>query len=320
MRYYLFLLLAVVATNVYAEEQDEAKTLLEQMRHSLQQRNFEGTFVYINGKDMETMHVVHEGGGKRGRSYVTALSGEAREVLRDSQFLTCITPDKHSVFREPIKADEFILPVPVKHADLHSYYQYKLGKVQRIAGLDCQQVRITPLDDYRFGYEYCLDQENGFPLRIATMDVDGNAIEQVMFTTIAFPEHIDQQVFAVQDKIKDYAVSEASMPKVYEGEIPFKIKLLPSGFEVKSIFYQPASADDNEFFQVILSDGLARASLFIAPGDSVSDNEPPQGLMRSGAVHAMTRKMDGSVLTIVGEVPNKTLQLILGSVEITGND
>jgi sigma-E factor negative regulatory protein RseB len=320
MRYFLFLLFTVVSATAHAAEQDEAKTLLEQMRQSLQQKNFEGTFVYINGKDMETMHVVHEGGGKRGRSYVTALSGEAREVLRDAQYLTCITPDKHSVFREPIKADEFLLPVPVKHADLHAYYHYKLGKVQRIAGLDCQQVRVTPLDDYRFGYEYCIDREQGFPLRIATLDVDGDALEQIMFTTIAFPEHIDQKVFAVQDKIKGFAVSEASMPKVYEGEIPFKIKALPSGFDVKSIFYQPASADDNEFFQVILSDGLARASLFIAPGDSGSDNDPPQGLMRSGAVHAMTRNMDGSVLTIVGEVPSKTLRLILGSVEISGND
>lgn len=318
MPYYLLLLLLVTTSNIYAADQEEAGALLERMRHSLQQINFEGTFVYINGKDMETMHVVHEGAEKRGRSYVSALSGEAREVLRDSKYLTCIAPGSHSVFREPIKADEFLLPVPVKHADLQAYYHYELGEGRRIAGLDCQQVKIKPLDDYRFGYEYCIERKKGFPLRIATLDGDGSVIEQVMFTNISFPEHIDPNVFAVQEKIKGYAVSEASKPKLYEDSIPFKFKDLPPGFDVESVFYQPSSADDNEFFQVILSDGLARVSLFIAPANT--GTEPPQGLTRSGAVHAMARSINDSVLTIVGEVPSKTLQAILSSVELTAND
>jgi sigma-E factor negative regulatory protein RseB len=313
----LILLLLVIPVG-HADE-GEARALLEQMRNSLHQKNFEGIFVYMNGKDMETMRVIHEGSELRGRSYVSALSGEAREVFRDSTFLTCITPENRTVFREPIRADEeFILPVPVEHSALTAYYHYSLGDKRRIAGMDCQQVRIKPLDDYRFGYEYCIEPDSGIPLRIATLDHNGGVMEQVMFTSITFPELIDQQVFSVQDKIQGYTVSEASKPKLHKDNNPFKFNELPSGFKVKSIYYQPASHGDSEFYQVILSDGLAKTSLFIASEDRSTDSY--QGIIRSGAVHAMVRSSGGSVMTAVGEVPTKTLKAILSAVVLPSND
>lgn len=314
MRPGVLILLLMLAPAALADE-GEVRSLLEQMRQSLQQKNFEGTFVYMNGKDVETMHVIHEGGKVRGRSYVRAMSGDAREVFRDTTFLTCITPENRTVFREPIKDDEeFILPVPVEHSALKAYYRYQMGDKRRIAGIDCQQVRIEPQDDLRFGYEYCIELESGIPLRIATLGHDGSVMEQVMFTNIAFPEFIDQQVFKVQDKIQGYTVSEASKPKLYKEESPFKFNGLPDGFNVKSVYYQPPSADDGEFYQIILSDGLARTSLFIAAEDHLS--EPYQGIIRSGAIHAMVRTANGSVMTVVGEVPTKTLKAILSAVVI----
>jgi len=318
MRLAALILLLLVIPVAHATERD-ARALLEQMGLSLHQKNFEGTFVYMNGKDMETMRIIHEGSETRGRSYVSALSGEAREVFRDSTFLTCITPESRTVFREPIRADEeFILPVPIDHSALTAYYHYSLGGKRRIAGMDCQQVRIKPLDDYRFGYEYCIEPESGIPLRIATLDHSGGVMEQVMFTNIAFPELIDQQVFAVREKIQGYTVSEASPPKLHKDNNPFKFSKLPSGFKVKSIYYQPPSAADNEFYQVILSDGLAKTSLFIASEDLSTDSY--QGISRSGAVHAMVRSSGGSVITVVGEVPTKTLKAILGAVVLPSHD
>lgn len=313
------LLLLLLAIPVGYASEGEARALLEQMRLSLHQKNFDGTFVYMNGKDMETMHIIHEGSDTRGRSYVSALSGEAREVFRDSTFLTCITPGNRSVIREPIKAEEeFMLPVPVDHSALKAYYQYDLGKTRRIAGMECQQVRIKPLDHFRFGYEYCINTDSGIPLRIATLDQNEGVMEQVMFTNIAFPVTIDQKVFSVQDKIKDYTVSEASKPRLYKDDIPFKFNSLPDGFKVKSVYYQPASADESEFYQIILSDGLARTSLFIASEDL--STESYQSITRSGAVHAMVRSANGAVMTAVGEVPTNTLKAILGAVVLPSND
>jgi len=311
-----FLLVAFNSTLFASSSDQTATALLQKMRDALIHQNYEGTFVYMNGKDMETMLVVHEWADGRERSHITALSGPAREVHRDDQYLTCIWPEMRSVRKEPIRSrDDFLLPVPLDPAIIEAYYQYRLDGEERIAGKTCSLVTIEPLDDYRFGHQYCLEAQTGIPLKVTRMDTSGKVIEQMVFTEIAFPASIDQKSFDYQARTEGYEVSHVSLPQEKVEDISFKFNGLPVGFKVKSSMHRPASSSENEFYQLVIGDGLANVSLFISP------EKTHQGMMhnmlQSGAVHAMERMKDGYHLTAVGEVPAKTLSVVLDSIVVS---
>lgn len=313
LRTWYFVLIIFVALHgaTYASSQ-EATNLVQQMRDALVHQNYEGTFVYMNGKDMETMHVVHEWSESGERSHITAISGVAREVHRDGEYLTCIWPESRSVLKEPIRSrDEFLLPIPLNPDALLAYYEYRLSDEQRVAGKTCQLVEILPLDDYRFGHQYCIETTTGIPLKVSRMNASGKVVEQMVFTEIAFPKSIDSKHFDYQERTKGYRVSHVSRPQKKDLENIFKFSGLPIGFKVNSSLYQPGSAEDSEFYQLIIGDGLANVSLFISPERTQQD--PVQSILRSGAIHAMERKRNGYHLTAVGEVPTKTLSVILDS-------
>lgn len=293
----------------------EAVELVGKMRDALIRTNYMGTFVYMNGRDMETMHVAHEWKDGMERSHIRALSGTPREVLRDQKYVTCVWPEDRAAVKEPISADrEFELPIPADTTALSEYYKFSLAETDRIATQPCQSVVVAPLDNYRFGYEYCVDKNTGMPLRIKTINSDGVTIEQLVFTDITYPESIADERFALSSDIADYEVAEAAASSKWDSDRNhYKFNGLPIGFEVDSFINQPASETESGFHQLILSDGLAKVSLFIS---RYVHEEAMHGKLKSGAVHVMSTSRDGHELTAVGEVPERTLQVVLETIQI----
>ena len=68
-----------------AAAQEEVKEWLDKMAAAEQFLNYEGTFIYTNGPQVETMQIVH-GFDKHGeRERMSSLTGDVREVIRDDQ-------------------------------------------------------------------------------------------------------------------------------------------------------------------------------------------------------------------------------------------
>jgi sigma-E factor negative regulatory protein RseB len=65
---------------------------------------------------------------------------------------------------------------------------------------------------------------------------------------------------------------------------------------------------------IVLSDGLAAMSVFIEPL-AAKPSLGPLGLSRQGAVNVYTRKLDGYLVTVVGEVPAESVKRIANTLE-----
>jgi sigma-E factor negative regulatory protein RseB len=61
----------------------------------------------------------------------------------------------------------------------------------------------------------------------------------------------------------------------------------------------------------VLSDGLATVSVYIDETAEIS--QAFEGATRSGATHAVARPLAGHQVTVVGEVPQQTVQWIADS-------
>ncbi|RMG59150.1 MAG: transcriptional regulator [Gammaproteobacteria bacterium] len=312
----LLLILPLVAlADSAGHETGAPEAWLERMREAVVNLNYEGTFVYQKGDDLETMHIIHGRIKGRPMSRVTALSGERRQVLRSGEALTCIWPDKRKMLREPVRdKDELPLPVPAEPGRLLPHYRFEDGGMNRVAGFSCRVIRIRPRDDYRYGYEYCIEPETGMLLKAAILDPQGQLMEQFLFTRISFPEMIPASAFS-EEGYRDFRIVQLPEASKSNINIPITFKGLPPGFKVISQIEQPASGDQPAVHQVILGDGLATVSVFAAPVAGAR-LKPWEGSMRSGAVQALADERDGWQLTVVGEVPMRTLQQLLSSVVV----
>ena len=278
---------------------------LERMNQAVQTLSYEGTFVYTHDDEIETMQIAHSHGPDGERERLVSLSGDAREMIRDRGVLTCIWPGSRSVVVEPARAG---LEEPVTAGEsLEAYYVLSLAGTERIAGLTCQMVAIDPRDQYRYGYRLCIDEASGMLLKSVMLDEQQQPIEQLVFTNIELTDTLPSEYFE-SEHTDGAALPPLSADVLSADELAWSLGELPPGFALQSVMQRPMREGGAPVHQMIVSDGLASVSVFIAVPESAADVY--EGLTGAGALHAYARVLDGHQVTVVGEVPAETVRLI----------
>ena len=300
----------------HAADQD-AKHWLSKMMHAVESLNYEGTFVFMHGEDMEVMHIVHGNDGHGVRERLVSLNGEAREVIREQDVLTCVWPGSHFVVVETSRTRHGLpVKIPANLDKLEDYYQLEIAGTDRIAGRDCLYADIKPRDAYRYGYRLCIDKDSGMLLKSVMLTPDGKPIERVMFTSIKLLDSVPvaQFKFHLMDKGFTWHTMDTENAKFQQKPDPsWHVTAKPPGFSVNENIIRPIAASDQPVQHIILSDGLASVSVFIAPWDT--KNSSHEGAWRKGAMNVFTRLLDDHHITVVGEVPNKTVELVGQSIQ-----
>lgn len=291
---------------------NDARIWLDKMSEAVQSLSYEGTFVYMHGQTMETMQIVHGNAGGDGgeRERLLSLTGEAREVIRNKGVLTCIWPGSRSIVMERSRTRlglHAAIPNAVDHSS--EYYTFSVEGKERIAGLKCQTIAITPIDSYRFGYRLCVEEHSGMLLQSAMLNQAGEHIEQVMFTSVQFRDHIPESKFEAVTPAQGFTLHKAD-PVAAEVPIDpaWRVAKAPAGFSQSSNTRRPMAANQQPVQHMILTDGLASVSVFIAPLDA--DTGMYEGSTQSGALHAYAKIMNDYQVTVVGEVPEATVRMI----------
>ncbi|MGH1537381.1 MAG: MucB/RseB C-terminal domain-containing protein [Gammaproteobacteria bacterium] len=308
----------ILAVSAVAEDGNELQQLLSKMNQTLERGNYEGTFVFMHKGNVETMSIVHGYSDKGVREKLVSLTGDAREVIRDQDVLTCIWPRDKLVVIESASATHGLpssLPTDLNELAFH----YKLTEVgqARIAGHDCTLVRIQPLDELRYGHEICVENLQGMVLGSKTFDTSGLAIENMMFTSFRMRETAPEKLFQPSVHLNDYTWKTASVE--LNGELQpdqaWKIEELPPGFSLQSVTRKLMSASNNPVQHMVLTDGLASVSVFISKVDN--PEKIYKGAHKQGVINAYARDLNQHQITVVGEVPQGTVKMIGSSVTYT---
>ncbi len=309
---------ALLATSIAisADTGDEQfYQLLSKMNKTLERGNYEGTFVFMQNGNVETMSIVHGYSENGVREKLVSLTGDAREVIRDQDVLTCIWPRDKLVVIESAR-DKHGIPSSLP-SDINELAQhYKLTKVgqARIAGHDCTIVKIEPLDDFRYGHKLCIEPENGMVLESKTFDTKGKTIENMMFTSFRMRDSAPENLFKPSVHLNDYTWKTAGVD--LKGELlpdeAWKIEELPPGFSLSSVTRRLMSASKNPVQHMVLTDGLASVSVFISKVDNPSHMY--KGAHKKGVINAYARDLNQHQITVVGEVPESTVKMIGSSI------
>lgn len=308
-------ILLITAATANAESVD-GRFWLDKMSRAINELNYEGTFVYLHGNQMETVHIlrsVNEQGEETER--MISLTGAAREVIRDSKHVTCILPDSQSVVVDKSHPRK---PFPAAfHQNLDklaNYYDFHVLDDDRMTGVPVRVIAVQPRDKYRYGYRMWLGKKTNMLLKFDLTDAQGIPVEQVMFTDFKVRDSIAPSEFEPALSGAGYTRSEVAVEGAEHESSPshsWRVDRLPEGFMLThhNRHFLPASPDRVE--HMVFGDGLATVSVYVEKPDP--DEENLQGISSMGAVNAYGARIAGHQVTAVGEVPGVTVEMIARS-------
>lgn len=313
------LLCALLGNSAVAGETSEnPQQSLDRMTRAAQTLNYDGIFVYSNGAKMQSMRIIHRSGEEGERERLVALSGAAREVLRDRERVTCILPDSQSVVVAKSRPRQF------PHSKLFDsetgfarFYIMSVRHGGRIAGRHTRMVVVEPRDQFRYGYRLWLDRDTDLLLKSELVDENGDVAEQLVYTNIELPESIPDALLEPEVsgagytwyRDEDGGSGDASRSAAEPGWYP---AWLPEGFAMSEHAMDPILASRDPVEHLVFSDGLASLSVFIERLDTAA--KPLDGLDSMGAVHAYGSMVEDFQITVVGEVPAATVTRVAGSI------
>jgi sigma-E factor negative regulatory protein RseB len=298
-----------------ASRESSPERLLSRMTQAQSQLEYEGTLVYLHGRQLSTLRIAHRIDDGQWRESLLALTGPVRAVARSDRGVTCMLPDSRTISLPSADGGNTLLPSgPFDFDRIRSHYLLRSLGQSRVAGRDTDVVGIVPLDNYRYGYRFFIDQSTGLALKIDLMDNASDPIEQVMFTDVSIERDNVEQVPIHSPAAGAHApraTQSAGTASDSSAHGDWRLTALPPGFRVVMHGAGPDPSADGGTRHIVVSDGLASLSVYIEPAGQDGLN----GATRMGATTAVGRKIAGRQVTVVGEVPESTALMILDGLQ-----
>lgn len=294
---------------------------LKAMQRAAESLNYSGTFVYQQASRIRTSRITHINDDGQVREKLEILDGVPREYVRENDEVACYIPHIKTVqFERRSPRDVFPAIINAEIDSLDKSYRMRVGGRSRIAGRDCQAMILTPKDKLRYGYKLWTDVDSGLLVRLETLDHSGETVEQISFTDLAIGNIDKQRTLTSFTNIDGWRI-ERQTQAVAAAISPWIFKTLPDGFEkigevsrvvgAPSVLDGVAAPPEREVRQVLFSDGMAAISVFIEPASDAHF----EGSLQQGALTILGKRYDDFWITGVGEVPSRTVQKIVDSIE-----
>ncbi len=323
MRFDSLLLGAFICSNVYAADSDTAIELLKNMHKSASSLSYTGTFIYSHNGRTESMQIFHRAGAKGERERVVHLNGPPREVIRENNIITCILPDSKAITVSKLDTAQqpILTQLPKNLAEFRQNYDFSISGQDRIAGRPTIVVRVDPKDKFRYGYRFWLDAQHSLLLKSEMVGDDGNAVEQVMFTSLDLVPDIPDAMLKPGlrgEHLTSMVENADTAVDTSGGGARWRVTRMPDGFKPTAHSMRDLFSDGgNNVHHIVLSDGLASVSVYIEKRDPKKKHFVGSSFM--GAVNVYGVVLDDHQITAVGEVPTATVKMVAESIQYSND-
>lgn len=289
--------------------------LLQQTQQAARQLDYAGFLSYSNSAGVESMHLVHIVDGKGERERLEVLDGMAREFIRLNEVTQCLIPDQKLIIQEKSRDDRFPALLNGDVSQIEQFYTFNKEEVKRVAGRECQEYSLRPIDAWRYGYAICVDTEYHLLLKLQTLsaNTDAKIINQVAFANVVIGKDVTAESLNTTLEHEDWKVIQANMQQTNLAAQGWRIPY-PAGFlpvtEVNRFI-----RSERQVSQLVLSDGLASISVFIEPVDTLSQRLKADPGSKKGSTHLYRKRIGDYWLTATGETPLETLHHLGNNTE-----
>jgi len=286
---------------------------LEKVRDAIKTQNYHGTVVFMKNGQIDTMKYWHtiENGVETER--LTSLNSPLREVIRKSNEIKCLYKEtsKKVEGRHPIDRS-FILNLPATFERLGGQYLLAAAGQEMIAMRSAQIVAVLPKDELRYARKIWIDIESLLPLKVEVYGAEGHALEQVLFTEFGIDD-IDpksEEDTPSGDPHHQYLSRVDTLE-----DIPLQLNYWPAGFEKVFFIRNTMQQSQKNVDHLLISDGFSNISIYFEE----KAEQRVEGLRALGPINSFSRVIGGQQVTVLGEVPAQTVELVANGIVSRNN-
>ncbi len=282
-------------------------------------RAYVGTFVVMSSTGtMASAKIWHVCTGDQQMERVESLTGTPRSTYRRNDQVITFMPEA-KVARSEKRDTLGLFPNLLKSANnsIGDFYSSKQTGVERVAGFDADVVQLKPKDNLRFGYRIWSEKQSGLVIKLQTIGLEGQVLEQSAFSDLQLDAPIKLEKLAqMMEKTEGYKVEKPVLTKIDPLQEGWNMKAPVPGFQSMNCYKRPVQTPgQSAMMQWIFSDGLASVSLFVEPYDKQRHGQ--EMLLSMGATQTLTHRYNDWWVTVVGEVPPQTLKSFAQNLERT---
>jgi sigma-E factor negative regulatory protein RseB len=326
MRFYSKISVIVLLSLVSADSlADDLFDMLKQMSDAGLNQNYHGTFILRKSEGISSLSVTHGVDEQGVWERMESLNGESKQVLRHNNQIFSVYPERQLVtVRNTVDQQSLHPQLPENIDQLKLFYSMTRLADDRIANHPTLVVDLLPKDEYRYGYRYWIDKNTGMLLRCDLLTGSDEIAEQMMFTSLEYVEGVSSHGIDLQqfERFNQQVLGESNADSAESSKAAWKVQQLPKGFilmkntmryskPLDSMLSQDNKGEPNpppDLQHLVYSDGLASVSVFIEKNKGVGNHL--QGASSMGSVNAFGHTLDKHIITVVGAVPEKTVQLM----------
>jgi len=335
-------LLLVAFTGVCAEPlRQNDLNWLQTMAFAAHQTDYSGTFVYQYGGHVETSRITHitDHEGEHGR--LESMDGTRREIISHNDQMWCDMGNGKVKVEQRQGRRDFPALLPEQITLLSKNYLVKPEEEVRLAGFQAHTLVFQPKDNLRYIHRMWADSASGLLLKSEVLDEHGAVIEQYSFTQLSIGGNIDRtwitanqpagdfhaqdphhthKTYYTHDSLRDEAppfVQNASRIAASAVASGWRVDALPDGFKKIAEVRRQLRGRDAPVIQMVFSDGLVGISVFIEKSEN--DENDHNGLSSQGVIQVYSKRIEDRLITVVGEVPPRTVMQVADSVRNGGS-
>lgn len=290
----------------------DASAWLQKIVNAARHTTYVGNFVYQRGSNSESSRVTHLADAKGELERLDLLDGPRISFWRSGDETHCFYSDQRLVRIEKRRVGRsFPALVPQHLASIVEHYDLRVAEVERIAGHEAQALVLQPRDGLRYGHKFWVESTTGLLVKARMNDEKGQPVEQFFFT------QLDLQPRLARDQMQPPSTEGwtvlTSDPRPSEGT--WALGPLPPGFRKVSEMRRQRQGSGEAMTHIVVSDGMASLSVFIEGPPTRKVNAGPS---QQGPLNIFTRVAGEYVVTVLGEVPPKTLVQVAEAVSSRG--
>ncbi|HQY69004.1 MAG TPA: MucB/RseB C-terminal domain-containing protein [Pseudomonadales bacterium] len=304
------LLPGFLSVPLHAVEAGDPASRLDAMSRSFRSLDYHGVFTYEQGQSLSSVRIAHAVVDGVEQERLVHLDGEQREFVRRGHRVDCEHAGDRLMRLDPAARFAQRAQTGVAGAQLGDHYAIEFDGSERVANHRGQRIRIVPRDPYRYGMNVVLDEASSLLLKSETTDGAGRVLERFQFVDLQIGAPVAAAELAPETPGAHHAAGHAGA----EEPAPFAwtVAWLPEGFVATGREVRSARAGGPAVEVQSYTDGLAVFAVFV---ERTAERPPHAGQASRGATVSYVVPRDQEhLVTVVGEIPVETAQLIANGV------
>ncbi len=310
----LFALSSISIAQTPIQSDGSAQQILQEMSRAMRALNYRGTLALFRNDRLNTMLFYHAADGGQEQERLLSLNSPLLEAIRTPSLVKCYYLDtKKVVVDHRPSRRSFLMDLPESFAESVNVYDFILSKPEIVARLPALVINVKPKDGFRYARKIWVSRDNFLPLRFELFDDHGRVLEQLVFTELQVVDSLP----LIEIPIEKNQVQHIHQLEFLDfDQAAFVLHEIPLGFKKVSFTKQHLHGADKLVDHLLLSDGFSSVSIYLEENDNKPASKASPSYRTVGAVGFYTDRLKNYQLTVMGEVPVKTLKYIAQKIHL----